>query len=118
MNKYYLIFSVLLPFIVVAEEIVVLDKDMEQLLTLDLEELTTISIASKFEEKLQDAPGIVTVITDEEIKRYGARNLRDILDRQTHLQMVGSNLFPHGRVSMRGSTFTHVDNTVLPLYLI
>jgi len=66
-------------------------------------------------EWIEEAPGIITVVTAEEIQRYGARNLRDVLDRQTHLQMVGSNLFPHGRISMRGSTFTHVDNTVLPL---
>lgn len=100
-----------------AEEVVVLDEELQELITLDVADLSNInvSVASKFEEKIQDAPGIVTVITAEEIQRYGYRNLRDILDRQTHIQIIGSNVFPHGKVSMRGNALVHTDNSVLPL---
>jgi outer membrane receptor protein involved in Fe transport len=80
---------------------------------LSIEELATINIASKKNETVQQAPGIVTVITTDEIQRYGARNLRDILDRQTSLQVIGSNLFPHNRTTIRGAASTHQDNTVL-----
>lgn len=83
------------------------------LFELDIEELTTISVASKKEETIEQAPSVVTVVTADEIKRYGARNLRDILDRQTSLQIIGSNLFSHNRAVIRGAAFTHQDNTVL-----
>ena len=38
-----------------------------------------ISIATKIPQKVSEAPSIVTVITDEEIKNIGARTLADIL---------------------------------------
>ncbi len=83
------------------------------LFELSLEELATISVASKKPEEVKVAPGIITLITAEEIKHYGARYLRDILDRQTSLQLIGSNFFPHNRTVSRGAAFTHTDNTVL-----
>lgn len=91
------------------------DTELQKLLSLEIEQLTTVSIASKREEPLKEAPGIITVITADEIKRYGYRNLRDILDRQTNMQVIGSNLFPHNRVTLRGVAFSHTDNVVLPL---
>ncbi|MBL1142487.1 MAG: TonB-dependent receptor [Proteobacteria bacterium] len=91
------------------------DKELQDLLSLDLEELTTVSVASKKNEKVSDAPGIINVITAEEIERFGYRNLRDILDRQPHIQVTGSNLFPHDRITMRGVSFSHTDNVVLVL---
>jgi outer membrane receptor for ferrienterochelin and colicin len=103
----------------IAEEVVVFDKELQELLALDVEDLSavSVSVASKHDEKIRDTLGIVTVITAEEIQRYGYRNPRDILDHQTHIQIIGSNLFTHGRVSMRRSTFTHTDNTILPLLI-
>lgn len=85
------------------------------LLDLSLEQLATITVVSKKQERIQDAPGVVTVITADEIKRYGARNLRDVLDRQTSMQVIGSNLWPHNKVSLRGVASSHVDNNVLIL---
>ncbi len=116
-RHYCVIFSLVyvLSLHVAAEDIAIPDQEMLELLTLDVEQLTTVSVASKRHEKLKEAPGIITVITSEEIKLYGYRNLRDILNRQTHMQVIGSNLFPHNRVSVRGVTFSHTDNVVLPL---
>jgi outer membrane receptor for ferrienterochelin and colicins len=91
------------------------DTEMVQLLALDFETLITVSIASKKEEEIEKAPGIINVVTADEIQRYGARNLRDILNRQTHIQIVGSNLFPHNRTGLRGVTLTHVETDVLLL---
>ncbi|PCH61782.1 MAG: hypothetical protein COC04_05860 [Gammaproteobacteria bacterium] len=111
------IFSLLLlqPIFVHAAAQQSTDTEMEQLLGLGFEALLTVSIASKKEETLNDAPGIVAVITADDIKRYGARNLRDVLDRQTSMQIIGSNLFPHNKSSMRGVATTYVDSTVLIL---
>jgi iron complex outermembrane receptor protein len=48
---------------------------------MDLTELMNIPVvtASRFEQKSAEAPSSVTVITSEEIKRYGYRTLADIL---------------------------------------
>jgi len=116
-NKYlYFSVGIFLSTVVLANDADgLVDTELEKLLQLDIEELTLVNVASKRSEAIEDAPGIITVVTAEEIQRYGYRNLRDILDRQIHIQIVGSNLSPHGRISMRGSTFTHTDNTVLLL---
>jgi outer membrane receptor protein involved in Fe transport len=82
---------------------------------LSLQELSTIRVASKKDELIEDAPGIITVVSSDEIRLYGARTLRDILDRQPHLQIIGSNLLPHNKVSSRGVASSHIDNTVLLL---
>jgi iron complex outermembrane receptor protein len=51
---------------------------------MSLEELMSISVdsvygASGFEQKVTEAPASVTIITSEEIQRYGYRTLADIL---------------------------------------
>jgi outer membrane receptor for ferrienterochelin and colicins len=91
------------------------DREMELLLALGVEDLLTVSIASKKEENIKSAPGIVTVISADEIARYGARNLRDVLDRQTSIQVIGSDFFPHNKSALRGVSSTHADSNVLIL---
>lgn len=49
---------------------------LEQLMAI---EVTTISGASRYEQPINQAPAAVTVITAEEIKRYGYRHLADVL---------------------------------------
>ena len=88
---------------------------LKDLLALDIEELVTVTVASKREEQVRNAPGIISIVTADEIRRYGARNLRDIIDRTTNAQVIGSNLYPHGRTAMRGVAQTHIDNNVLLL---
>ena len=109
----YFVFSFLLAHSAVVSAIEA--DDMSMLFGSSLETLTTITIASKKEETLNHAPGVVAVITAEEIQRYGARNLRDVLDRQTNMQIVGSNLFPHNKNVVRGIAKSHLDNNVLIL---
>lgn len=57
------------------------DTTLESALELSIEQLmnTKVSIATKSEQKISEAPAIVTVITEEVIKNSGARNLTDIL---------------------------------------
>ncbi len=51
----------------------------DELARLSLEELLSISVASKKEEPVQTAPASVTVITAEQIRAMGARELTDVL---------------------------------------
>lgn len=42
-------------------------------------EVATVSTASKFEQKVTEAPSSVSIVTSDEIKKYGHRTLADIL---------------------------------------
>ena len=90
------------------------DQELDEILLMDLDDLM-VSVASKREESISDAPGIMNVVTSDDIRLYGARNLRDILDRQPNMQIVGSNVFPHNAAFIRGGGLTHADNTNLLL---
>jgi outer membrane cobalamin receptor len=48
---------------------------------IDLESLldTKVTTASKFQEKLSDAAGVVTVVTQDELKRFGGTTLLEVL---------------------------------------
>jgi len=52
------------------------EMDIEELMEIEVETVTT---ASKFAQKVTDAPSSVTVITADEIRLYGWRSLADIL---------------------------------------
>jgi len=88
---------------------------MDDLVSMDLESLLNVevSVASKRDQKVSEAPGTIVVIDKKEIRRYGAQTLRDILNRQANLQIIGSNLYPENRITMRGVMQTHIDNNVL-----
>ena len=88
---------------------------IEDLIAMNIEALadTTVSVASKKNEKITDAPAIVTVVTADEIERYGANNLIDILDRQTSIQTIGSSFLPENNVTIRGQNFDIINNRVL-----
>lgn len=89
----------------------------EDLLSLSLEELMEVKIitVSKSEEMLNDAPGIISVITAKEIKHFGANSLFEVLERVTSAYMTGFHLFPQNNPSIRGDLASHVDNHVLIL---
>src|SRR4029079_1137535 len=50
---------------------------LEELMTLTVER---VSSASKFNQEVSSAPASITVVTGEEIRRFGHRTLKDILD--------------------------------------
>ncbi|SMF49001.1 Outer membrane receptor for ferrienterochelin and colicins [Alteromonadaceae bacterium Bs31] len=89
------------------------EDETASLFDLSLAELITITVASKREEPLDTAPAIVSVLSAEDIRRQGYTSLRDILNRQTNLQIIGSNFFPHNKAVVRGVATSHTDNTVL-----
>lgn len=49
---------------------------LEELMKL---EIPTVAAASKYQQKITEAPSSVTIITSEEVKKYGHRTLADIL---------------------------------------
>jgi outer membrane cobalamin receptor len=59
------------------------DISIQDLYNLDIEGLANIEVsaASKRTESLGAAPSIMNVVTRDDIKRYGAVNLHDILNR-------------------------------------
>jgi outer membrane receptor for ferrienterochelin and colicins len=70
---------------------------------------------SRTAEKSSKAAGIVQVITADDIEKFGAKNLREVLQWATSVYMTGSYLFPGNVASIRGDALTHYDNHVLTL---
>ncbi len=77
----------------------------------DIEVIT----ASKSAEKISDAPGIITVVSKEEISGFGFTNLSDILNRVTSMYMIHAGTFMWNIGSIRGQNISNSDNHVLIL---
>ena len=109
------------------------DAANEDLLNLDLEQLSetpvkvdagplettftdpVVESVSKTPEKSSEAPGVVDVITAQEIQAFGAKNLYEVLERATSVFMTGSFMFRNNMASLRGNLIKHEDNHVLIL---
>lgn len=89
----------------------------DELLELSLEELMNLDVvtASKSKENINDAPGIIQVITSSEIERFGAINLLEIIERFTSVVNVGSMIYPQNVTSVRGDLANDFDTHVLLL---
>lgn len=87
------------------------EVENEELLFMNLE----VTTASKFVEKLSDAPGVISVITKDELERFGGTTLKDILERVPSL--IGSTVYMTDRsmIAVRGDQFKHSGNHVLLL---
>jgi len=85
--------------------------------SMSLEELLDIkiSVASRNYESVDFAPGNVSVYSHQEIEAFGARNLRDVLDRMTSMGVVTSHVFPQHKISMRGVNTGSNDVNILVL---
>jgi outer membrane receptor for ferrienterochelin and colicins len=76
----------------------------QELSALSLEQLlnTKITIASKTEEKLSDAPGVISVVTHDELSRFGGTTLADILDRVAGLNISTTYFTDRSTIAVRG----------------
>lgn len=74
-----------------------------------------VTTASKQEEKLSDAPGIISVVTKDEIQGFGALTLSDVLNRVTSMYMIHAGTFMWNVGSIRGQNISNTDNHVLIL---
>jgi outer membrane receptor for ferrienterochelin and colicins len=91
--------------------------ETENLFELPIEQLLDVEIktASKFDEKQSDAPGIISVITRDEIDRFGGYTLKDILDRVPGLTGTTQYIADRSMFSARGDQVSSASNHVLLL---
>ncbi len=88
-----------------------------QLYDMSLEDLLNLKIttASKQEETVREAPGIVSIVTAKEIESYGATNLAEVLDRVAGIYMTGSYTLTNNLPVIRGESTAHWATKVLIL---
>jgi outer membrane receptor for ferrienterochelin and colicins len=84
---------------------------------ISLQELLNIQVttASKTEEKLSDAPGVISVVTKDEIKRFGGNTLADVLDRVPSLSSMTAFFQDRSLISVRGDQYKVTSGHVLLL---
>ncbi len=86
MERYYKLFFICVlvvlisPYSLIAQD----SNSISDLTELNIEELmqikvTTIYSASRFEQQIFEAPSLVTIVTSDEIEKYGYRTLADVL---------------------------------------
>jgi outer membrane receptor for ferrienterochelin and colicin len=82
-----------------------------------LEELlnTRITVASKTAESLNQAPGIITVVSRMEIEGYASQNLGEVLNRVVSMSLLSPDIFPNQSVVVRGQETTPYNNHILVL---
>jgi outer membrane receptor for ferrienterochelin and colicin len=88
------------------------------IVSLDLEALLNVKVttASKFSESLSDAPGVMHVITRDELQRYNALTLSEILNRVPGLALTTASFTDRSMVASRGDQTTINSGHIL--YLI
>ena len=78
--------------------------------SLDMNSLLNLKIttASKFSEKLTEAAAVVSVVTKDELQRFGGFTLRQILERVAGLNGSTSQFIDRSIIAVRGDQ-THAD---------
>lgn len=84
--------------------------ESNDLTSLDLEQLLNIRVttASKFSQRLSEAPGLISVVTRDEIDRFGAITLREVLERVPGLTGSSAYFTDRSLVAARGDQ-TKID---------
>jgi outer membrane receptor for ferrienterochelin and colicin len=85
------------------------------LFSIDLESLMDMKIvtASKFEENVGDAPGIVSMISRDDLRRFGGMTLREVLDRVPGLSFATSMFTDRSILTARGNQTKNNSSHVL-----
>ena len=82
---------------------------LEQLL---FEEIPMITIATKYTQKISEAPAIVTVVTEQMITEMGARDMEDILRTVVGFDLVHFNTHKDMQIGIRGLSSSSDNNKV------
>jgi outer membrane receptor for ferrienterochelin and colicin len=79
--------------------------------SMDLDSLanTNVTTASKFAEKLSDAPSVMTVVSQDELKRFGGMTLSEILNRVAGLNVSSGFFQDRSTIAVEGDQ-TRVDS--------
>jgi outer membrane receptor for ferrienterochelin and colicins len=92
-------------------------QETEELITMSLEDLLNMEVitVSKSAEKLSDAPGVISVITKQEMVMFGGTTLKDVLERVPSL--IGSTVYMTDRstIAPRGDQVLASSSHVLVL---
>jgi len=93
-------------------------SDSQDLSSMDLESLLKVKVvtASKFSQDLADAPGVISVVTRDELRRFGGMTLREILERVPGLAGTTASFTDRSMVGARGDQ-TKINSGHI-LYLI
>jgi outer membrane receptor protein involved in Fe transport len=75
----------------------------------------SVSVASKSEEESRAAAAIISVVTADDIQRFGARSLVDVINRVTGLYMMSTYAYPNNMIAVRGDVTNEYNNRVLVL---
>ena len=86
-------------------------EELFELTIVDLMQID-VSVASKRDESVSEAPSIISIVTAKQIQQFGAKNLKDILNRVTSVQGTGSHFYPH-LINMRGQLVGHNNSDIL-----
>jgi len=92
-----------------AQEVDELAKELEALLN------TKITVASKSAESLNQAPGIVTVVTSRELEGFAAMNLGQVMNRVVGMALLSPDIFKDNSVVIRGQETWPYNNHILVL---
>jgi len=86
-------------------------NEENDLAPLSLEDLLNIQVTStsRRDESQHLAPGVVSVISSQEIHQYGARTLADVIDRLVGAQIVSSHQRPNNKTSVRAMNGAHQE---------
>lgn len=92
-------------------------QETEDLMDMSLDDLLNMEVttASKSAEKLSDAPGVISVVTKDELERFGGTTLRDILERVPGLISSGANYTNRTTIAPRGDQIKQNSSHVLIL---
>ncbi len=98
-------------------DVIMADAQAEVTYDISLEDLLNMSVTtvSKSSEKMADAPGIISVVTRDEIARFGGTTLKEILERVSGL--IGSTVYMTDRstIAPRGDQLQPSSSHVLLL---
>lgn len=85
------------------------------LFSMSLEELSTlkVSTSSKKAEKIINAPSIVSIITEDEIRKFGGNDLIDILKRAPAFYDISSMSWRQSTLGVRGDLFDEINPHIL-----
>jgi outer membrane receptor protein involved in Fe transport len=92
-------------------------KDAQDPFLLDLDSLvnTKVTTASKFSEDLADAPSVMTVVSKDELKRFGGMTLAEILGRVAGLNPASGPFPDRSIIAVRGQQSSVSGSHVLIL---
>src|SRR5512138_3729534 len=100
-DLFIVIISVGINMPVLAQDV---NKAESQLSEMSLEDLLNVEVTttSKYAEKLADAPGVISVVTRDEMDRFGGITLREILERVPSLNSASVYMTDRTMLAARG----------------